>query len=165
MSRTQNNAAPRPKVIVERSYRATVAELWTLWTTKQGFESWWGPEGFRAEVHALEPRLGGALRYDMIADSPAMIAAMRQMGRPASHATHARFSEFTPHARLALTTAIDFLPGVQPYQSTMLVELFPAGTSVRMVVTLEPMHDEEFTRMSAVGFTSQLTKLDQRFAG
>jgi hypothetical protein len=34
-----------------------------------------------------------------------------------------------------------------------------------MVVTLEPMHDEEFTKMSTMGFTSQLTKLDKRFAG
>jgi hypothetical protein len=32
-----------------------------------------------------------------------------------------------------------------------------------MVVTLEPMLDEEFTRMSTMGFTSQLTKLDKWF--
>jgi hypothetical protein len=32
-----------------------------------------------------------------------------------------------------------------------------------MVVTLHPMHAEEFTKMSADGFTSQLTKLDTRF--
>jgi hypothetical protein len=36
---------------------------------------------------------------------------------------------------------------------------------VRMVVTLEPLHDEEFSGMQAEGFTSQLTKLDRRFAG
>ena len=35
--------------------------------------------------------------------------------------------------------------------------------SVRTVVTLDPMHEEEFTKMSTVGFTSQLTKLDERF--
>jgi hypothetical protein len=34
-----------------------------------------------------------------------------------------------------------------------------------MVVTLDPMHNEEFTKMSTVGFTSQLTKLDKRFGG
>jgi hypothetical protein len=33
-----------------------------------------------------------------------------------------------------------------------------------MVVTLEPMHDEEFSTMQTMGFTSQLTKLDRRFA-
>ena len=32
-----------------------------------------------------------------------------------------------------------------------------------MVVTLHPMHDEETSKMSAMGFTSQLTKLDKRF--
>ena len=36
-----------PKTVIERLYRARVEELWELWTTKEGFESWWGPEGFR----------------------------------------------------------------------------------------------------------------------
>jgi hypothetical protein len=45
------------------------------------------------------------------------------------------------------------------------VEFFPSDKHVRMVVTLDPMHNEEFTRMSTVGFTSQLTKLDKRFGG
>ena len=47
----------------------------------------------------------------------------------------------------------------------MLVQFFPSGQSVRMVVTLDPMHDDEFTKMSTMGFTSQLTKLDRRFGG
>jgi hypothetical protein len=34
---------------------------------------------------------------------------------------------------------IDFLPGVEPYESTV-VELFPSGKSVRMLITLDPMH-------------------------
>jgi hypothetical protein len=32
-----------------------------------------------------------------------------------------------------------------------------------MVVTLHPMHDEEFTKLSAEELSSQLTKLDTRF--
>ena len=38
------------------------------------------------------------------------------------------------------------------------------GERVRMIATLDAMHDDEFTRMSTIGFTSQLTKLDRRFA-
>lgn len=151
-------------VILERTYQATVEELWDLWATKEGFESWWGPEGFRVEVHALEPRVGGRLHYDMIADTPEMVRVMKQMGRPVSHAAHATFSVFTPHERLSLTNVIDFLPGVPSYESTIGVTFIPAGDRVRMVVTLEPMHDEEFTKMSRQGFSSQLRKLDQRFA-
>jgi uncharacterized protein YndB with AHSA1/START domain len=151
------------KVVIERTYRATVEELWDLWTTKEGFESWWGPEGFRAEVHAIDPRANGGLHYDMIADTPEMVKAMKQMGRPSSHGTRARFSEIIPCERLVLTHVIDFLPGVKTYESTIVAECFPSGGWVRMVVTLHPMHDEEFTKMTAEGFTSQLTKLDKRF--
>jgi uncharacterized protein YndB with AHSA1/START domain len=154
----------KAKVVLERTYRARVEELWALWTTKAGFESWWGPEGFRTDVHTLESRLGGTLHYDMIADTPDMIAALKQMGRPVSHPARARFSEFKPLERLTITNLIDFLPGVEPYESTITVAFFPSGESARMRVMLDPMHDEEFTKMATMGFTSQLTKLDKRFA-
>ena len=166
MSNGSNSAvadASRPKVVLERTYRAGVEELWQLWTTKAGFESWWGPEGFRVEVHTIEARVGGALHYDMIADAPEQIVAMKGMGRATSHETRGRFAEIRPHQRLAITHVIDFIPGVKPYDSTIVVEFFPAGESVRMVVTLDPMHSEEFTKMSTMGFTSQLRKLDRRF--
>ena len=115
------------------------------------------------EVHALEARVGGVLHYDMIADTPEMIETMRRMGRPSSHGTRGKFVEFKPNERLAITHMIDFLPGVKPYASTLLVEFFPSGESVHMVITLDPMHDEQFTKMSTMGMTSQLTKLDKRF--
>ena len=155
----------RPKVVIERTYTAKVEELWELWTTKHGFESWWGPDGFRVEVHALEARLGGTLHYDMIADSPMMIAAMKQMGRPTSHEARAKFTEISPHERLAITSVVDFLPGVIHYESTIVAEFLPSGETVRMVVTLDPMHNEEFTKMQTDGFTSQLSKLDKRYGG
>jgi uncharacterized protein YndB with AHSA1/START domain len=151
------------KVVIERTYRAGIAEVWDLWTTKEGFESWWGPQGFRAEVEELDARTGGALHYEMIADTAEMIAAMEQMGRPASHATRARFTEVKPGERLVIRNVIDFIPDVASYESNIVVEFFASGDSVRMVVTLDPMHSDEFTAMQKDGFTSQLSKLDSRF--
>jgi len=156
MSETKN-------LVVERTYRATVQELWELWTTKDGFESWWGPEGFRVEVQEIDARLGGTLRYDMIADAPEMVAAMKKMGQPLSHKTRGTFSQLDPHRGLTLTHVIDFLPGVKPYESTIAMELFPSGGNVRMVVHLSAMHNAEMTRMQLEGFTSQIGKLDKRF--
>lgn len=157
-------SANNAKVIIERSYRANVQEVWDLWTTKEGFESWWGPQGFRVEVHELDARIGGALRYDMIADSAEMIAAMKQMGQPTSHLTRSRFSAIEPHARLVLTNVIDFLPGVAAYENNIAVDFSVVGDRVSMVVTLERLHSDEFSNMQKEGFTSQLTKLDERFA-
>jgi uncharacterized protein YndB with AHSA1/START domain len=155
--------ASRSQIVVERTYRAPVEELWDLWTTKEGFESWWGPEGFRVEVHTLEARVGGRLHYDMIAHAPEQVAAMKQMGREISHEVHAQFTEMRPLERVTITNTIDFLPEVSPYESKIVVDFYRSGGSVRMVVTLDPMHDEQFTRMSKMGFMSQLTKLDKRF--
>ena len=153
----------KSKVVIERTYKATLAEVWALWTTKEGFESWWGPEGFRADVHEIDARVGGALRYDMVADSPEMIAAMKKLGRPPSHPTNARFTELVVEQRLVIRNVIDFIPDVAAYDNDIVVDLSRTGDRVRMVVTLDTMHDEATTRMQEEGFTSQLTKLDARF--
>lgn len=165
MSEKSTSVVAQPTVVVERTYRARVEELWALWTTKAGFESWWGPEGFRVEVHALEARVGGALEYDMIADAPDAIAAMKRMGHPTSHATRGRFAELEPLARLSLVHVIDFIPGAEPYESRIEVDFHASGDHARMVVTIHPHRDPHWTKMSIEGFRSQLTKLDRRFGG
>ena len=168
MSDTSTSAAAdtlSEKVVIERMYHARVEDLWELWTTKAGFESWWGPQGFRVDVHALEARAGGALEYDMIADAPDAIAAMKRVGQPLSHGTRGRFAEFEPLERLTLVHVIDFISGVDPYESTIEVDFHAAGDFARMVVTLHPHRDPHWTKMSVEGFRSQLTKLDKRFGG
>lgn len=152
-------------IVLERTYPVPVQALWDLWTTKDGFESWWGPQGFRVDVHALEPRAGGALHYDMIASAPEAIEAMKKMGQPISHETRSTFSEVTPQRRIAMTHMIDFIKDVKPYTATSVVEFIPSGNSTRMVVNLTPMHDEQWTQMATMGWNSQLSKLDARFAG
>jgi uncharacterized protein YndB with AHSA1/START domain len=165
---TQSTAAAaagqtQAPVVIERTYAAGVEDLWALWTTKDGFESWWGPQGFRVEVHELEARAGGALRYDMIADAAEAIAAMKSMGQPLVHATHGVYAQFRPHERLSLVHVIDFIDGVEPYEVAIDVEFIPLGDRARMVVTLQPHRDPHWTKMSVQGFTSQLGKLDARF--
>lgn len=151
-------------IVIKRTYSADPQELWSLWTTKDGFQSWWGPEGFRADVTVIDARPGGALHYTMIADTPEMVDAMKRMGQPASTDCKGHFSEFRPHERLVLTQIIDFLPGVQPYDSTIEVDFLPAANGTAcMTVTLHQMHDAQTTKMQQMGFTSQLSKLDKRF--
>ena len=167
MSDTIRSAPPttNPRFVIERTFRATVEELWELWTTKEGFESWWPPEGFRTKVHAIEACLNGKLRYEMIAETPEVLAVMKELGLPVSHLECSRFSEFRPMERLVFAIMMDFLPGIGPYESTLMVDFFASGEWVRMVVTLNPMHDEEFTRMAAEGLESQFRNLDRLFQG
>lgn len=153
-----------PPIIVQRTYRADVTELWSLWTTKEGFESWWGPEQFRVHVHRIEAWTGGAIHYDMIADTAETVAAMARMGAPTVQPCRGVFSLVEPLRYLVLTQAIDFLPGVPRYDSRIEVEFRPLGDgTVRMTVTLGRMHDAATTAMQQEGFASQLGKLDSRY--
>src|SRR5215471_8663118 len=113
---TQKGSASRSSTVIERTYRTRVEELWELWTTKEGFESWWGSEGSRVEVQTIEPREGGSLHYAMIALDPADIAARKQLDLPPSNSVRARFAEFKPYQRLTLAHVVDFVPGVKPYE-------------------------------------------------
>ena len=87
------------------------------------------------------------------------------MGQPLSHHTRGRFAEFRPLARLTLVHVIDFIAGVEAYESTIEVDFHPSGDDARMVATLHPHRDPHWTKMSVMGFQSQLTKLDKRFGG
>lgn len=151
------------RIVLERTYRARVEELWELWTTKKGLESWWGPEGFRVEVHHIEARVGGALHYEMIADAPEQIEAMKRTGQATSHKVKGTFTELKLHQRLAITQLIDFVAGVKPYHTTAVVEFSQSRDRVRMVITLDALHDAEWTKRAQMGWTSQLGKLDKRF--
>jgi uncharacterized protein YndB with AHSA1/START domain len=150
-------------IVIERRYAASVQDLWALWTTQAGFESWWGPVGFRSDVRVIEPRQNGRLHYAMVADSAEMVAAMASAGESGVTECRGHFAEFRPFERLVLVQVIDFLPGVDPYDSRIAVEFVPEGDMVRMVVTLSPMHDAATSQMQAGGFTNQLTKLVGRF--
>lgn len=146
-------------VTFDRSYDARIEDLWYLWTTREGFASWWGPVGFRVDVHALDVRPGGAIDYDMVAVGEEQIAAMKASGNAVSHPTRGRFVEVVKHERLVLQHTIDFLPGVAAYEHRMRVEFSRVGDRARMVIHVDPHFSEQITRMAEAGMESQLTKL------
>jgi uncharacterized protein YndB with AHSA1/START domain len=153
---------PRPHITMERTFAASIEDVWELWTTKEGIESWWGPDGFRVEVRSIDVRPGGELRYAMIADAPDKVEFMKRSGMPVSTETSIRYREVVVNRRLAYVNHADFIPGVEPYDADTVVELHPTANGVRMVLTFEAMHDEHWTRMATMGWQSELDKLARR---
>ena len=152
--------AAQATVRLERRYEnAEIRDLWELWTTREGFESWWGPQGFRVAVQKLDLRVGGDLVYDMIAAEPAQIAFMKQANMPLSHTARARFGAMAPLQHLELVHIIDFVPGMQPYEQRIRVEFSSEPGAARMVVNVEPHTTPEWTQRAVMGMESQLTKV------
>jgi uncharacterized protein YndB with AHSA1/START domain len=157
-------AGARAQFSIERFYSATPEEVWALWTTRDGIESWWGPEGFAVAVIALDLRPGGALVYAMTAVAPDMVAFMEKAGMPITTECTVTFTEVSPPGRLAYTTRTDFVPGVAAYDVATIVELKSIPDGVRVALTFDAMHDDAWTQRARAGHESQLRKLDALLA-
>jgi uncharacterized protein YndB with AHSA1/START domain len=155
----------RRRITIERTYMASVEDVWDLWTTKEGIESWWGPAGFTTKVLKLDLRAGGELLYEMTATAPAQAQFMKNAGMPLTTQGRISYTEVVIQRRIAYIHLADFIPGVQPYDVATRVEFHSTGQSVHMVLIFDAMHDEEWTRRAVMGQESQLGKLEKVIAG
>ena len=147
------------KITLERTIRATMREVWALWTTTKDFESWWGPEGFETKVRRLEVSPGGKFEYEMTATAPDQIEGVRAAGIPLTTRAHGTYVEVTPGRRLAYRTLADFIPGVKPYEVGAVIDFHAVPMGTRLTVTEDAMHNREWTKMSETGMSSSLDRL------
>lgn len=155
-----SSGTPRNRITLERHYRATVEDVWALWTTKDGIESWWGPGGFKVTVRKLDLRPGGELLYAMTASAPPQIEFMKKAGMPLTQECRITFEDVVPPRRLAYVHLTDFIPGVEPYDVATIVEIHEAADGVRMTLTFDPMHSDEWTERAVMGWKGELGKLE-----
>ena len=153
----RNGAAAR--ITLEREVAAGPEEVWSLWTTLSGIESWWGPPGFSVTVRSIDVRPGGSLIYMMTATAPEMVEYMEKSGMPESSEVVVTYQEVTPLRRLKYLNLIDFVPGVAPYHVTNQVDLFPTANGTRMELSFDRHHDEMWTQRATMGWEGQLGKL------
>lgn len=144
---------------IERTVSAPPSRVWELWTTPQGISAWWAPEGFRSDVTRLELEPGGTLTYTMTAVAPAQIAFMEQYGMPLATESHKRFVEIDEPSRLSYVSVIDFVPDHETYEHLTVVELRPDGEGTRVVMRIDPLHDEVWTQRLIEGRTNELDNL------
>lgn len=136
-------------------------DVWELWTTKEGIESWWGPEGFTVLVRTIDLQPGGELVYAMTANAPDQIEFLEKAGMPRTSEARLIYREVVPFRRLTYTEFVDFIPGVPTYEVATEVEFGVSGDEVRMMVTFDAMHDEQWTRLAVMGKEQELAKLER----
>jgi uncharacterized protein YndB with AHSA1/START domain len=149
---------------LERTYTATPETIWELWTTPEGIESWWAPEGFKAEVRALDLRPGGELVHAMTATAPEQVEFMRDAGMPLTTEARKTFTEVEAPRRLAYRSLIDFVPDHDPYEHLTVVELEPEGGGTHVTMTVEPLHDAIWTGRLLAGRENELANLERLLA-
>jgi uncharacterized protein YndB with AHSA1/START domain len=156
---TSQTQPARRRITIERSFNAPIGKVWELWTTKDGIESWWGPPGFEVKVRALDVRRGGELLYAMTAVAPDQIDFLKKAGMPLTTESLVTYTEVVPRQRLVFTQMADFIPNVKPYALAMTVDFETQQDDVKLIMTLDAMHDEYWTNMMVMGWESELGKL------
>jgi len=76
---------------------------------------------------------------------------MKKADMPLTHELTVKFTEVVPPRRLAYVHLADFIPGVEPYDVATVVELHETPDGVRMVLTFDAMHDDEWTQKATMG--------------
>ena len=151
--------------IIERTVSASPARVWELWTTPEGISQWWAPDGFRTDVTTLDLRPGGELVYTMTAIAPEQVAFMTQHGMPLSTQSRKYFTEIDEPTRLGYRSVVDFVPDYEPYEQLTEIELHPTDGGTRIVMHVEPMHDEIWTQRLVAGRANELDNLAALVAG
>ena len=152
--------ADRPRVTIERTFRASIDEVWELWTTAEGLAAWWAPEGHRLAVRALDLRPGGEFVFEATAVTADQIEWQTKIGMPLTTLQRIVYTEVEPPRRLGYRNVLDFVPGVEPYEVDNVVEFVETESGVRIVITFTPMHSDEWSGLARLGYESQLQNLD-----
>src|SRR5207245_9602091 len=150
---------PSTNIRIERTYPTSAEKVWDLWTTSKGIESWWAPDGFKVEVRKLDLWPGGELIYAMTATGPEQVEFMKQAGMPLTTESRKTFTELVPSKRIAYLSLADFIPGVKPYEFLTVVDLQSSADGVRAVMTVDAMHDDEWTQRLVMGRENELDNL------
>lgn len=154
--------APAKKIFtVERMLKASPERVWSMWTTRDGLERWWGPEGFSVQVLHIDVRVGGHFELIMKTEVPEIVAALKESGMGPSHRLRGDYTEVESNRRLVYTNAVDFVPGVAPYAATTRVELTAAPGGTHLVVTNDVMHDAMWTERARMGWEQEIGKLER----
>lgn len=145
---------------LEQTYKASPERVWQLWTTPEGIESWWAPDGFTVKVDKLDLQPGGELIYTMTATAQPQIEFMRSAGMPLATTSQKTFVELEEGKKISYNSLVDFVPDHEPYNFLTVVSLEPAGDdSTRVVMEMQPLHDEEWTGRLVAGRQNELDNL------
>lgn len=138
-------------ILIEITFPAVQQDLWEKWTTKEGIESWWGPEGIISTVLTLEFHVGGLLEIVM--------RPKDSEGQESSLVERITFTEITPMACLCFTDRFPGAPDVEPYDVICEVAFQPAPEGTKMTFTSSGMHRDDWTEYATYGWRSAFQKL------
>jgi hypothetical protein len=148
-------------ITLVRRYSVGIDDVWAAWTTAEAVAAWWGPRGFVTTVTELDLRSGGSFGYEMTAKAPELLRFMDANQLPHSTVVVGYFQNVLHLNHLTIVQRVDFVPGIDPYETSAHLTLRPVTGQIgcRSRLVLDRMHDDEWTERSLDGWRGQLRRL------
>ncbi|WP_214829518.1 SRPBCC family protein [Exiguobacterium algae] len=149
-------------LVIERIFNAPRQLVFEAFSTPAHLEAWWGPAGWKTDVHAFEFKPGGIWHYCMtcIDKEQGDFYGMESWGK-------STFIDIDPYARIVYTDAFSDASGhVNPDMPVMTITNefveTPEGT---LLISRSELPDEKTLKQiidmgSIEGYSSQLDRLD-----
>ena len=133
---------------IRRLFKAPRAKVYNAWVGAEALARWWGPEGYRAKVAALEVKPGGVYRTSMTGPD----GVERWVGGV--------FDEVVDNEKLVFSWAWEETEaGHTGNQTRVTIEFRDAPSGTEVALTHELFQDVEQRDMHRQGWTSSLVCL------
>jgi uncharacterized protein YndB with AHSA1/START domain len=150
-------------ITAERLLGASCANVWSLWTTRRGLESWWSPEGFMMKVTALEARVGGPIefRYEDAGSAGNSVwrGALQARGLASSWTARGSFLKVDAPRWLAFRQALDFGSNGATQEYRMTAEFRAEGAGTHLIMTAEATPSKHWDLLGRTNLEGQLDRL------
>ncbi len=110
----------------------------------------------RSNCEASHPSENALVQYRAAIDAEPALSEQQQRTKT--------FTEVSPLTRLAYLSLIDFVPDDEPYEHLTVVDMTPADNRTKVVMSVDPMHDEAWTQRILAGRHNELDNLQAAIA-
>ena len=142
----------------ERTFNASVADLWRVWNDADSVKKWWGPKGYTALVVRNDVREGGSYLWAMKSAQGRMFWSTGTYKEVVANKKIVSTMSFSDENGKIIPGSQVSVPGRWPNEITVIVELSESEGKARVTVTEVgiPLIVYAFSK---IGWAQQLDKI------
>jgi uncharacterized protein YndB with AHSA1/START domain len=122
-------------VSTERTFNASVADVWKVWTDADSAKKWWGPKGYTALVVRDDVREGGSYLWAMKSEKGKMYWNTGTYKEVVANKKIVSTMAFADEYGKAIPGSQVSVPGQWPNEITVIVEFSESEGKAKVTVT------------------------------
>jgi uncharacterized protein YndB with AHSA1/START domain len=121
-------------VYMERTFDASVADVWRVWNNADSIKKWWGPKGYTALVLRNDVRAGGSYLWAMKSEQGRMFWTTGTYKEVVPNKKIVSTMSFSNETGKAIPGSQASVPGQWPDEITVIVQFSESEGKARVTV-------------------------------